>query len=57
MAHYKVKNTVEVEIRVEADDAGSARHKVAMLIFNGFLNPNAIPTLEIRRSEVQEEEN
>lgn len=57
MAHYKVKNTVEVEIRVEADDAASARHKVAMLIFNGFLNPNAIPTLEIRRSEVQEEEN
>lgn len=52
MAYYKVKNTVEVEIRVEADDAQSARHKVAMLIFNGFLNHEAIPTLEIRRSEV-----
>lgn len=57
MAHYKVKNTVEVEIRVEADDAESAKHKVAMLIFNGFLNPESIPTLEIRWSEVQEEEN
>lgn len=53
MAHYKVKNTIDVEIRVEAEDAASASHKVAMLIFNGFLNPNAIPTLEIRRSEVQ----
>lgn len=57
MAHYKVKNTVEVEIRVEADDAESARHNVAMLIFNRFLNPNSIPTLEIRRSEVQLEDN
>lgn len=57
MARYKVKNTVEVEIRVEADDAESARHKVAMLIFNGFLNPEAIPTLEIRWSEVQLEDN
>lgn len=56
MAHYNVKNTVEVEIRVEADDAESARHKAAMLIFNGFLNPNVIPTLEIRRSEVQSED-
>ena len=57
MARYKVKNTVEVEIRVEADDAESAKHKVAMLIFNGFLNPEAIPTLEIRWSEVQMEDN
>lgn len=39
MAQYKVKNTLEVEIRVEADDAESARHKAAMLIFNGFLKP------------------
>ena len=56
MAQYKVKNTIVVEIRVEADDAQSARHKVAMLIFNGFLNPNSIPTLEIRRTEVQLED-
>lgn len=56
MARYKVKNTIEVEIRVEADDAQSARHKVAMLIFNGFLNPNSIPTLEIRRTDVQSED-
>ena len=55
MAQYKVKKTLEVEFRVEADDAESARHKVAMLIFNGFLNPEVIPTLEIRRSEVQED--
>ena len=55
MAKYAIKALVEVEIRVEADDAESARHKVAMLIFNGFLNPEAIPTLEIRRSEVQED--
>nr|DAN70557.1 MAG TPA: hypothetical protein [Caudoviricetes sp.] len=53
MAQYKVKNTVEVEIRVGADSAESASHKAAMLIFNGFLNPNVIPTLEIRQSEVQ----
>ena len=57
MEHYKVKNTVEVEIRVEADDSESAKHKVAMLIFNGFLNPESIPTLEIRWSEVQMEDN
>ena len=57
MAQYKVKALVEVEIRVEADDAESARHKAAMLIINGFLNPEAIPTLEIRRSEVQLEDN
>lgn len=56
MAHYKVKNTIDVEIRVEAEDAASASHKAAMLIFNGFLNPNVIPTLEIRRSEVQLED-
>lgn len=46
MAQYKVKKTLEVEFRVEA-----------MLIFNGFLNPNSIPTLEIRRSEVLLEDN
>lgn len=57
MAQYKVKKTLEVEFRVEADDAESAKHKVAMLIFNGFLNPESIPTLEIRWSEVQLEDN
>lgn len=57
MAWYRVKAAIEVEIRVEADDAESARHKAAMLIINGFLNPEAIPTLEIRRSEVQLEDN
>lgn len=56
MAHYKVKNTVEVEIRVEADSVEIASYNAAMLIFNGFLNPKSILTVEIRRSEVQLED-
>ena len=55
MAHYKVKKTLEVEIRVEADSAEIASYKAAMLIFDTFLNRGVTPVFEIRRSEVQED--
>ena len=56
MAQYKVKKTLEVEFRVEADSAEIASYKAAMQIFDMFLNQGVTPVFEIRRSEVREED-
>lgn len=56
MAQYRVKATIDVEFRVEADSAEIASYKAAMQIFNVFLDRGVTPTLEIRRSEVREED-
>lgn len=55
MAQYKVKKTLEVEFRVEADSAEIASYKAAMQIFDMFLNQGVTPVFEIRRSEAREE--